>query len=637
MNRKSYSDMVFERYVQANNENARVVMYDELIKNKQVESYFYDELATTNVKGFPVASDFADAEGHAIDYARYSKLKGEEKSKYRLRYHYLPLMHELYIGTTGSGKTTTCIEPQIRAISSQKNKPNLFISDPKGEIFLHNAKHLKANGYKVQILNFKNVKFSNCWNPLEEIFLKQAKLNEIGKDAVFKKGNAYDPNLNIIDSPTDFKNGYHIVFDGIAFPSYKSFKAYIDAIKNVAHAEVTSLLSQLCNQMFPEEKGGKSDPMWNNGAREFFNGIMLALLEDSLIPEKKFTKEMFNLKTVNDVYTLTVRYDADKPYSNPDSEKLEMFLQGKSKEACDKIDNVAKTYPSTKKGFLSSCQSMISRWMSGHIFSLITKTDIVLDDKKNPVALFIVTRDYDKSDNVIAGLFLNWVYRQFLEKAENTTRKDGISSGRPIHFMLDEFANIPAIPDFETKIATSRSRNMWFHLYIQSYEQLNATYQDKVADIIIDNCNQQTFLGSQSVATKKRFSEECGQQTIRSYSATVNGAREENVTLPVVPISELNTIETGWMFVKRNKMDVIKSTYVRSYQCANEGIFKDFFNDSFEKEAPVNLTNPNDRAFQYRAVIPDRFLEDSDFLSLGEEGDGDDEIFDFFGKKKGGR
>ena len=168
MNRKSYSDVVFDRYIQSNNENARVIHHGHLIDDKQVESYFYDELGKTNVKGFPIASDFADEEGHAIDYAAYSKLKGEEKKKYRLRYHFMPLMHELYIGTTGSGKTTTCIEPQIRAISSQKNKPNLFISDPKGEIYLHNAKHLKNQGYNVQVLNFKNVQFSNCWNHLKK-------------------------------------------------------------------------------------------------------------------------------------------------------------------------------------------------------------------------------------------------------------------------------------------------------------------------------------------------------------------------------------------------------------------------------------------------------------------------------------
>ena len=87
------------------------------------------------------------------------------------------------------------------------------------------------------------------------------------------------------------------------------------------------------------------------------------------------------------------------------------------------MDIVTKTAPNTKKGFLSTCQSMIGKWMNGHIFGLTTETNIDLDDSKQPIALFIITRDYDKSDNAVAGLFLNWVYRKFLEKAEKAERK----------------------------------------------------------------------------------------------------------------------------------------------------------------------------------------------------------------------
>ena len=630
MNRKSYSETVFERYIIKHTENSKIVSYNELKQTQNVESYFYDELPNTEVKGFPFASDFADKDGNFIDYAAYSALSKEEQKKYRLRYHFLPTMHELYIGTTGSGKTTTCIEPQLRAISSQKNKPNIFVSDPKGEIFLHNAKHLKDNGYNVQVLNFKNVKYSHCWNPLEEIYLKQMKIPEIGKDAKFVKSNEFPEELTMAGRKSDFVNGYHIEFDGTAFPTYSSFEEYVNGLKYVAHAEVTSLVNQLCSQMFPNEGYGASDPTWQNGAREFFNGIMLALLEDAINPEKEFTKEMFNVKTLNDVFTLTYKYDVERPRGNPDGIKLDDFMNGKSKEAMDKMEIVAKTASNTKKGFLSTAQSMIGRWMNGHIFSLTTTTNISLDDKKAPIALFIITRDYDKSDNAVAGLFLNWVYRQFLEKAEKEERKDGISGGRPMHFMLDEFANIPAIPDFEIKIATSRSRNMWFHIYLQSYEQLNNAYSPNVANIIIDNCNQQTFLGSQSVDTKTRFSKECGEATIRSIKN-----KDDVVTLPVVPISALNNIETGWMFVKRIKWDVVKSTYVRSYQCANEGIFKNFFNKSFEENAPINLINPGDSRYQYKEVIPDRFLQsEDDYLSLQEFREDDDD--DWFSRMRRG-
>lgn len=633
MNRNSYSDIILSRYIKENVENSQVLLYKDISKDYKFETCLYEDLNKTEIKGFPFASDFYDGK-KSIDYNEYCKLTAEEKKKYHLRYHYVPLMHELYIGTTGSGKTTTCIEPQIRAISSQKNKPNIFISDPKGEIYLHNVKHLIDNGYKVQLLNFKNIKHTNCWNPLEEIYDKQVSIPLIGKDAKFVKGNEVVPSLSLAADKSEFKNGFHIVYNDIAFPNYETFNTYVDGIKFLAHAEVTSLVNQLCSQMFPDDKMSSNDPTWQSGSREFFNGIILALLEDAINPEKHFTKEMFNIKTVNDVFTLASKYNHEDPHGNSDSEKLEQFMSGKSKETLDKLEIVIKTAPNTKKGFLSTCQSMIGKWMNGHIFGLTTETNIDLDDSKQPIALFIITRDYDKSDNAVAGLFLNWVYRRFLEKAEKAERKDGIAAGRPLHFMLDEFANIPAIPDFEIKIATSRSRNMWFHIYLQSYEQLNTVYKANVATIIIDNCNQQTFLGSQSVETKERFSRECGQKTIKSLKSSLDNNEASIVSYPVIPLSTLNNIETGWMFVKRIKWDVIKSTYVRSYQCADEGIFKNFRGVSFEDFAPINLANPGKSKYQYAAVIPDRYLDDPNYYTLTREEKEDDDDDFFFGRRK---
>ena len=158
-NAKGYAQIVNERYIAENKENSKVVEFKDI--KDELESYFYDELNDKEVKGYPCASAFENIEGNILNYDEYSKLSDEEKKNHRLKYYYQSKMHELYIGSTGSGKTTGCIEPQLRAISSQKNKPNLFITDPKGEIFEHNAKHLKDNGYNIQVINLKNtVKFT---------------------------------------------------------------------------------------------------------------------------------------------------------------------------------------------------------------------------------------------------------------------------------------------------------------------------------------------------------------------------------------------------------------------------------------------------------------------------------------------
>ena len=156
MKRAPFAKKVSEKFIDENMESNYVVSIFDY-EDKKLQKFFYEDLKNQDIDGFPLASIFVNDKGEKFPYPEFEKLSDEEKSKCRLSFYYLPKYHELYIGTTGSGKTTGCIEPQIRAISAQKNKPNLFISDPKGELFEHNARHLKDNGYRLFILNFKNL------------------------------------------------------------------------------------------------------------------------------------------------------------------------------------------------------------------------------------------------------------------------------------------------------------------------------------------------------------------------------------------------------------------------------------------------------------------------------------------------
>lgn len=82
-----------------------------------------------------------------------------------------PPTHTLVIGTTGSGKTTTFVNPAIQILAESKTKPSMLISDPKGELYQLHAKKLKKAGYKVQILDLRNPYNSVRWNPLERAYL----------------------------------------------------------------------------------------------------------------------------------------------------------------------------------------------------------------------------------------------------------------------------------------------------------------------------------------------------------------------------------------------------------------------------------------------------------------------------------
>ena len=167
---KSITQILLEKYQSDTTETSRKIELKDANELSNYETYYFDELPNINVNGYPVGSDFIDKNGNIYTMLEHQSLPSDIKKECRLRYHFLPMTHEFYIGTTGSGKTTGCVEPQLRCIAYQKNKPNIFVTDPKGELFNHNALFLKEQGYKIFILNFKDLSRTDKWNPLLKIY-----------------------------------------------------------------------------------------------------------------------------------------------------------------------------------------------------------------------------------------------------------------------------------------------------------------------------------------------------------------------------------------------------------------------------------------------------------------------------------
>lgn len=101
----------------------------------------------------------------------------------------------------------------------------------------------------------------------------------------------------------------------------------------------------------------------------------------------------------------------------------------------------------------------------------------------------------------------------------------GGSLPTPVHFILDEFANIGTVPDFERTIAVVRSRNISCSIILQSLSQLKAAYDDS-AQTITDCCDTMLFLGGKSTETNREVSEAIGKQTLSTVS--VNDSRGSN-------------------------------------------------------------------------------------------------------------
>jgi len=139
-----------------------------------------------------------------------------------------------------------------------------------------------------------------------------------------------------------------------------------------------------------------------------------------------------------------------------------------------------------------------------------------LGDQKT--ALFVILSDTDSTFNFVAALMYSQLFNLLCDKA------DDFYGGRlPVHvrLILDEFANIGQIPNFDKLIATIRSREISASIILQSQSQLKTIYKD-AADTIVGNCDSTLFLGGKEKSTLKEISELLGKETIDLYNQSEN-------------------------------------------------------------------------------------------------------------------
>lgn len=595
----SMVDKARRAYIDKYLESAKKIDYTELNEQNGAIKVLYEDLPKTVVNGFPVASDFVTEDGRIYSGDDYAHMSSQERAACKLRYYYLPCTHEMYIGATGSGKTTGCVEPQLRALAYQKNKPNLFVTDPKGELFEHNAQHLKDNGYRLFVLNFKELDRSDKWNPFLELFEKQMELNSLDHGVTMHTGEVPDY-LEKYDDPEDYNGEYYVEFNGTAFCSGDSLECYMSFKRDLLTAEISSIVNQFANMFVTVEN--QKDPTWEYGAQELIKGLLQCMLEDATNRED-FTEDMMTIKTMHQYYqALRVPILArDNRYSDSVTLYSHPLTKDKSADALRNMATALNNANNTMKSYCGVFDGATKDWFQSHIFALTTGNTVNIDDLDNsPFAIFVITRDYDKSDFKVAGLFIDWVYRKIIEKTE---RGEYV---RPTHFLLDEFANVPPIKDFENKIATARSRNIWFHIVLQSYSQLDHVYGDDRAAIIKDNCNSQVFLGAQNRKTREIFSEDCGRHSIPSLRTVLNPTVEEIVEVPLVPVSNLDMITPGEMYYKRLYMPLISTRFVRSYIAAAHGSYKGFFDSHGLKTCtPRNREPFNSLKYTFPPLVKD--------------------------------
>lgn len=165
-----------------------------------------------------------------------------------------------------------------------------------------------------------------------------------------------------------------------------------------------------------------------------------------------------------------------------------------------------------------SCGARLAPFDIKELRDLLEYDELELDtlgDRKT--ALFLIMSDTDTTFNFVIAMLQSQLFNLLCDKAD-----DEYGGRLPVHVrcILDEFANIGQIPNFDKLIATIRSREISASIILQSKAQLKAIYKD-AADIIADNCDATLFLGGRG-STAKDIAESLGKETIDSFNTSEN-------------------------------------------------------------------------------------------------------------------
>lgn len=165
----------------------------------------------------------------------------------------------------------------------------------------------------------------------------------------------------------------------------------------------------------------------------------------------------------------------------------------------------------TAKSILISCGARLAPFDIEAMLELTDYDELELEllgDRKT--ALFVIISDTDATFNFIVSIMYTQMFDLLCDRAYE---KYGGSLPVHVRCLLDEFANVGQLPQFEKLIATLRSRGISVTIVLQAKAQLKAIYKDN-ADTIIGNCDSEIFLGGKEGTTLKEVSEMLGKETI---------------------------------------------------------------------------------------------------------------------------
>lgn len=485
--------------------------------------------------------------------------------KHDIKISFTPNYHTLIVGTTGVGKGICFVEPAIQILSELKNKPNLFITDPKGELYTRHSEKLSNSGYNVVLLDMLNPYNSLKWNPLEGIYNNYQRALHLEEEILKHINDDVDKYDYLKVGPIDNAEWYE--FDRKAYSSLRDAFMEVEVEKTKIKDQCFDDINDICSALCPITD--QKNASWEEGAKSYMQAVLIAMLEDSENPALGMTVDKYNFFNM---YKIAMNKENDMEY-------VKEYFRGRSPlsrtvQLCSHI--VYSNAKQTRDSYMSTLATKLTLFSDNGICYLTSKNEIdFYNFDEQPTAFFIQIPDEKETRYGLASVCISQSYKEFVRKARDNevvskdkSKAHPASLKRPIYYIMDEFANMPPVAKLDKMITVARSRKIYLNMIIQSYAQLENVYGKNTANIVMDNCNNKIFLGTPSQETREAFSKELGNYQIKVSSKseskgadgkTSPGTSTSLQSRPLMFPSDLDKLSQGTMIVKVFGYNPVKS------------------------------------------------------------------------------
>ena len=499
--------------------------------------------------------------------------------------------HWCYLGSSGSGKSSTSVIPLCSFLANAKVKRSVFVTDPKAEIFSKTSKMFKDNGYKILTIDFRQPEKSKKVNLLEPCIVEFDKYidceniaNKLKKEknVVIKRKEAITSDKtflvnNLEKSNKDLTsiNDYISYLDNDLIVLENRLKQLSNEIlehENVAmahYAECNRLITSI-SSMITNDKDAK-DPFWNNSARNLLEGIIGLFLED--YKDNKITRDKITLSSIKKFQNSTMTEDNSEIFKN--------YIEAKpyGSKSKDSLLSILSSSENTYKSITSVFNEKMSLFDDINVANLTSSSDFEFNILgKEPCVLYVIVPDEDAQYFSFVTILVGLIYKE-LVKLANT--QDNKMLPIQIDFLLDEFANCPPLldPSIEKMVSVARSRGMRFHLYIQSFSQLDSVYGKEIAQAVLDNCGL-AYLKTNTQETADAISKRLGSKTLESnsinYSISLSNASGSKGTSligrPLLTADEVKQLHFKTIIFPIVGYPILRDTvFYKNFKCFTDG------------------------------------------------------------------